>query len=147
MSDFGASATQTEPSQVEPIVSTLRASVSCVVERMKASEIVTMGDNTPDDLRAAIESYFHIFASPQKNEAGKTVCLKCREPFDGFLSAFGAAVAHEWGMAHGEARCTSCGWPSRGMHYIKDAKGDEIATLRNVFLQYHPDEVTERDAA
>lgn len=47
---------------------------------------------------------------------------------------------------HGEAKCSGCGWPARGMHFPKDAAGEEIWNARNLFLAYHPDMVEQNDA-
>lgn len=99
------------------------------------------------ELMAKLDGYFRIFAAPQKSDDGKQVCLNCNQPFDGMMEVLGLAVAHRWAITHGEANCSGCGWPSRGMHYPKDDDGEELLSLRNFFLQYHPDEVSVREDA
>ena len=49
-----------------------------------------------------------------------------------------------WGICHGEGTCR-CGYPGRAMHCVKDADGDELLTLRDCVLWYHPDYVECRD--
>ena len=62
------------------------------------------------------------------------------------MQAFGFGAAYRWGLTHGEANCSGCGWPARGMHYITGKDGSEVLSLRNVFLPYHPDFVEQRAA-
>ena len=103
------------------------------------------GEDCPEKaaLIEASAAYLRIFAAPIK-EDGKTRCLHCGETFDGMMHALGVGAAMVWGLAHGEATCSKCGWPGRGMHYPKGADGKELWTARNLFLLYHPDEVTQR---
>lgn len=96
----------------------------------------------PGELEKFIEQsnkYLSLFAAPILNDEGKPVCIGCGEEVDAFKQALGLGVAHRWGMMHGEAVCSGCGWPSRGMHYPKDDKGEEMWSLQNFFLYYHPD--------
>lgn len=119
--------------------------------RLVARDILKFEEDNPEFEREA-NDYFKIFAAPVyegEGDKARQVCFHCGSPFDPFGQALGIAAAMRWGLAHGEARCTGmrdrpCGWPYRGMHYAKDSKGEELFTLRNVFLAYHPDEVTER---
>lgn len=47
-----------------------------------------------------------------------------------------------WGLAHGSAECTSCGWTYRTYHYLRDIvddwNGDRSERIE-LSLQYHPD--------
>ena len=81
-----------------------------------------------------IDEYLSHFVAPEEDYG----CIMCGLPQGGL---FGAA---EWGLAHGEARCGRCGYPSRGQHYISiDDEKDDPGELRIPrLLQYHPDEVT-----
>jgi hypothetical protein len=92
-------------------------------------------------LIAASNEYLRQFAAPIKDD-GRTVCFHCGSRMDAMMHALGAGAAYVWGMAHGEAKCSKCGWPARGMHYPKDADGKDLWTARNLFLAYHPDQVT-----
>ena len=99
----------------------------------------------------ACDDYFGHFCKPiREGEEGKEhqVCPKCGEMLNGFMAMMGLGVGLEWGLVHGEARCTGCRWPYRVYHFIraKDAKqGDEpLLTVHNLGLAYHPDEVTVR---
>lgn len=96
-----------------------------------------------DALIAAINEYLNAFAAPVKVD-GKPVCFHCGGKLDSFMAAMGMGVAYEWGLAHGEAKCSGCGWPARGMHRPKDADGSELWTASNLFLAYHPEQVESR---
>ena len=39
----------------------------------------------------------------------------------------------EWGLVHGEGRCSTCGYPMRGHHEVEG-----LGSIRNLFLPYHP---------
>lgn len=114
---------------------------------MKAHDLLKIEGDIPDCIITAVDAYLEPFAVTPQNEQGEPLCLHCRKPVNGMMQMFGAAVAYQWGLAHGEARCSGCGWPARGMHYIKDADGSDLMTLRNVFLPYHPDYVSKREGA
>jgi hypothetical protein len=90
----------------------------------------------PVEIRQAITDYLAAFAKP--TEDGK--CLKCGTVQGGLMAAL--IGGFQYGLVHGEGRCTKCDWPGRANHYFKDATGKEIGSLR-VILQYHPDLVTE----
>lgn len=123
---------------------------------MVARDILRFGEK--DDPAAVAEferkadEYFKIFAAPTYEGEGdqkQEVCFHCGSPLDSFKQLFGYGAAIEWAIVHGEGNCSGmrdrpCGWPYRGMHYAKDEKGEELFTLRNVFLAYHPDGVSER---
>ncbi len=108
----------------------------------------------PEAQIKALDSYFSCFAQPPYtvaadgwNEIGKQPCLKCEEPLTGDLADFILRKGgFTWGIAHGEGFCRNCKWPSRAYHFIKDADGKDLITIRNVILQYHPEFVTERKA-
>lgn len=85
--------------------------------------------------------YLKIFAAPVRNEENELVCFHCGTVMDAFKQMMGMGAAYLWGMVHGEATCSECYWPARGMHYPKDAKGGELFTARNLFLAYLPDNV------
>lgn len=98
------------------------------------------------ELRATLDKYFHAFAKPvrvPKEEAnmlyGSLRCLNCETVLSGALGSF------QWGIVHGEGRCSKCGWPCRAYHYPKH--GDEkIFDKRMEFiLQFHPDFVTKAE--
>lgn len=99
------------------------------------------------DLIAATDEYLSAFVAPVKAGNGEPACFHCGKRIDGLMSVLGVAVAYEWGLAHGEAKCSGCGWPARGMHYPKGADGKELWTASNLFLAYHPDQVTARSDA
>lgn len=107
----------------------------------KAETLFKIGDETPADYIAQLDSYFGAFAQPVHNDDGKRVCLNCGGVMDSFMQALGVGVAAQWTIAHGEACCSGCHWPMRGMHYVKDADGSELLTLRNFFLAYMPEHV------
>lgn len=108
---------------------------------MRASDILKIGDDTPKEYVEDLDAYFEPFVSETNS------CINCGAAMDGFKQALGLAEAYQWGLRHGEANCSGCGWPARGMHYIKDRNGDDLLTIRNVFLPYHPDGVTSKGGA
>lgn len=110
-------------------------------QHCKASDILTIGEDAPAELIAALDAYFSAFAKPIRDDSGKLCCAGCNQPLDGMMHALGAGVAAVWGLAHGEAHCSGCHWPMRGMHYPKDetGEGEPVLSLRNFFLSYHPD--------
>jgi len=81
-----------------------------------------------------IDKYLAGFAQPAEGMK----CLKCGTVQTGFLSA-AMGTGFQWGIAHGEGACSTCGWPGRGFHKIPD-----VGTLE-MLLQYHPDCVEEKD--
>lgn len=96
-------------------------------------------------LIAATDEYLSAFAAPVKNDDGEPVCFHCGERIDGFAQMFGTGVAYQWGLAHGEATCSGCGWPARGVHRPKGADCEPLWTASNLFLAYHPDFVESRE--
>lgn len=123
---------------------TTQASTSA--RKCRLSDIANWKSDPDPALEAALDRYFSQFAAPARNEEGKRVCINCGGVLDGFMHALGVGVAFQWDLAHGEARCSGCGWPARGMHYVKDDGGDEILTIRDFFLEYHPENVSRGDA-
>jgi hypothetical protein len=97
------------------------------------------GECDPDS-RRIIEDYLRGFAQP--NDEGK--CIKCGKVQGGLMSLL--LGGFEYGLVHGEGRCSGCGWPARANHYIKDAEGKTIMRFR-IILQYHPDSVTTKGEA
>jgi len=105
-------------------------------------------DDTPQAMLDALDTYFEAFAQPLRrddDESKEMLCIECEKPLTGLTSVFfgGGFV---WGLAHGEGYCAGCKWPARGHHFIKYPDGTDLATLRNVVLQYHPDYVERRSA-
>lgn len=85
--------------------------------------------------------YFSKFIPPQKVD-GHRVCVCCRKryPTDQLMGFLGASETNvEWSLAHGEAHCRECGYPSRVYHYdIKGANGEVLITRLTATLEYHP---------
>lgn len=113
-----------------------------VAEHITASDLFTVkpGEGV-DEMLAAWDAYLAPFAKPIVRD-GKTFCLGCDAQLDGMMQAIGVAAAYRWDLAHGEARCSGCGWPARGMHYPKKKDGSDLGSIRNFFLAYHPDALT-----
>jgi hypothetical protein len=112
--------------------------------------LTVKGENAEEvaEFERLADEYLKIFAAPLK-DGDKVVCFHCGCEHDGFKAFMGLAAGVEWGLVHGEGRCSGmphhdrpCGWPYRGMHYAKRPDGTELFTLSNLFLAYHPDEVT-----
>lgn len=114
---------------------TKHAAVPC-----KATDLFKIGE-APEGFVEKLDAYLSTFAKPIKDDGGKMVCLNCGEPLDGFMHALGVGVAAVWDIAHGEAHCSGCHWPMRGMHYPKDDDGTELVSIRNFFLAYMPEHV------
>lgn len=108
-----------------------------------------------EDFIEKADKYLSIFVAPVRigeGEEAHEVCFHCGSRFNGLLANLGVGAAIEWGLVHGEGHCTGdpshkvkCGWPYRGMHYAKEENGDELFTLANVFLAYHPDQVGHKE--
>jgi hypothetical protein len=86
-------------------------------------------ENADPAFREDIEAYTKRFAKPSGKDRP---CLGCGEFMGGFT----------WGLAHGHGYCTNCGWPATLYHFIKDRDGKDIATVRGILLQAHPDEIS-----
>ena len=67
-------------------------------------------------------------------------CIGCDRKLAGDIFA-----AFEWGLAHGEGRCGSCGWPARAIHTVTTADGVEHRV--SMVLQYHPDALVRQERA
>lgn len=95
--------------------------------RRSFANIATIDDSAPEaaEVREAVTRYFAAFLPP----SGRCVC--CGSSLGGILGTF------TWGLAHGEGNCGRCGYPARAVHEIKD-----VASLRGVILQYHPDDLS-----
>ncbi len=92
------------------------------------------------------DAYLGTFSAPVKIE-GKQYCFHCGEPFGGLMASIGFGVGIEWGLVHGEGNCSGCAWPYRGMHYPKGYDGEQLFSLRNLFLAYLPEHVSAKAAA
>ncbi|ACL58712.1 hypothetical protein [Methylobacterium nodulans] len=121
-------------------VSTKNPARVCRIE-----DLFAVDGSPPPELTEALTAYLSAFAAPVRRD-GEMRCLCCDEPINGLRAALGIGVACRWALTHGEAACSGCGWPARGMHYVTDADGRKVATLRNVFLAYHPDQVVRAPA-
>ena len=127
-----------------------------MAEQLNWRDLIAAADETPEETLAALDAYFEPFAALPgavgddgrfKIEDGQP-CLNCGEKLMGDLTdqLFGKG-GFEWGIAHGEGHCSNCRWPARLYHFIKDADGNDLMTLRSVCLQYHPDFVEKRKSA
>lgn len=106
-------------------------------------DLFVLKGEAPEGLLEASDLYLSAFVAPERDAEGRTRCFHCGGVVDGFRQAMGLAVAYVWDLTHGEARCSGCGWPARGIHRVKDKDGSELYSLRNFFLAYHPDVVTD----
>jgi hypothetical protein len=79
-----------------------------------------------------ISAYLKRFAKPENLRDRH--CVGCGEHMGGFV----------WGLVHGHGHCRNCGWPATPYHFIKDRDGKDLATVRGVLLQVHPNEVSVR---
>ncbi len=99
------------------------------------------GEAEATSLMKCLDEYFKQFSAPVVLDEGNALlggqrCLNCDAVLSGVLGSF------QWGIAHGEGTCSSCGWPARAYHRPKDQDGEEICDgALQVILQYHPDNV------
>lgn len=107
------------------------------ITHLAFGEVLNVDPATPSDVCEALREYFHAFATPTRGEHGDE-CINCGCAIGGMLGSF------EWGLVHGEGRCSVCHWPMRAHHFMKDKDGGDLATLRNLPLPYHPDFVSKR---
>lgn len=89
----------------------------------------------------AVAEYLHHFAARKRDDPGNP-CLRCGAHLHRTMvdQLFGSG-GFEWGLAHGHGYCRNCGWPATLYHFIKDADGKEVMTVRHVVLQAHPDDI------
>lgn len=126
------------------------------VARMDWRTVIKAEADTGQDAIDSLDKYFSVFAQPPgaPNDDGRFVvekghpCLKCGEKLnDGWVNLMGGSGGgFKWGLAHGEGFCGMCHWPARAYHFVKDANGETLMTIRNIVLQYHPDFVIDRAA-
>ena len=108
---------------------------ACITDLAKVKE------GAPAEFIEDLNTYLSHFAAPSK-EKGQP-CLACGEALNGDLvSALMGKGGFEWGLVHGQGHCRNCGWPTTAYHFIKDRHGEELATIHNVLLQAHPDDIT-----
>lgn len=85
------------------------------------------------------ENYFHQFVKPVREAKDQSpICFHCGEHLTGVMAMLGRG-GFEWGITHGEGHCAGCKWPARAHHFAKNAMGEDLFTLRNFVLSYHPD--------
>lgn len=104
------------------------------VPRVRAADYFSKkdeADTTVDDELARWDEYLSRFA---KLTDAKCLCcgtsLRCTLG----LGIFGG---FEWGLAYGEGHCSYCRYPMRGHHKV-----DGLGTIHNLFLAYHPSELS-----
>jgi len=106
---------------------------------------ITAQDDAHPELLEDLDAYFRHFAAPKTDDAGKPIeghpCLVCDEMLNGGLIGLFGKGGFEWGIVHGRGHCRNCGWLATAYHFIKDRHGKELATLRNMILQDHPDDI------
>lgn len=110
------------------------------------SDLFTVGEGADADDLNALASYLANFAAPIRNDRQNQDCLHCGEELTGMMAGLFGRGGFEWGLAHGEGHCRGCGYPARAHHWIKGADGKEIASFRNLVLQYLPDAEAEASA-
>lgn len=106
-------------------------------------KLIPKGDATPEEIAAAtaemeatITNQVKCFVPPQKECLGCGSILAGSDIAEAYLRA-----TFTYGLAHGEGHCGKCGYPARANHYPpKDGSGLTFARV----LQYHPDELEER---
>lgn len=84
-----------------------------------------MGEDS-EAFKKRADDYLKIFAKTETSH-----CLCCGASLGGLFGKF------EYGLAHGEGRCSNCGYPCRAIHYIKDEDGKTLIRFETI-LQYHP---------
>jgi hypothetical protein len=107
-----------------------------MVEKLKYTEVVTVSDDTPDDIKEALDKYFSSFISLEevcKDKNTNQTCYSCQSDLTGIFGTF------QFGLVYGEGGCSKCLWPCRSIHHLIDNQGKEIGIIRNFVLQYHPD--------
>lgn len=119
------------------------------VERLDWRTLMKVEDDTSPETVAMLDKYFEPFAQPAYDETRTEkpmLCLECGETLTGMFAGLFSSGGFTWDLVHGEGFCRGCKWPGRAMHYIKDADGKEVISIRNFVLQYHPDFVTRKAA-
>jgi len=86
------------------------------------------------------EEMLSPFLPPRINKTNDGVlCVGCGETlWRPGIVGFLMGATFTWGVAHGEGRCSSCGYPTRMYH----RRAEGTATFP---LQYHPDDLRLRE--
>ena len=105
------------------------------------ANISSKGDPDSPEFKAAKEKlvnatneYLKIFVAPDEEKR----CICCDKLLGGLLGTF------EYGLAHGEGKCSECGYPARANHYVEIPDLGEMSFVN--ILQYHPDQLKPRGA-
>ncbi len=104
------------------------------VPRVRAADYFTKkdeADTTVDDELARWDEYLSRFA-----RLTDAKCLCCGTSLRCTLG-LGIFGGFEWGLAYGEGHCSYCRYPMRGHHKV-----DGLGTIHNLFLAYHPSELS-----
>ena len=94
----------------------------------------------------AVREYLNHYVNPHYDKTNpeniKRHCCNCGMEMDSFKQMLGLAAAYEWGMVHGEAYCSNCGYPARALHQPKmEGQEEPIFTLNHLYLEYFDVEI------
>lgn len=95
-----------------------------------------------------IRLYFEQFCAPTikaKNGSEKELvvtCPQCKKVLNDMFEALVHGGGFTWGLLHGAGHCRECGWPCAGHHYIRSPDGEDLVSLLEFPLPYHPEYVT-----
>jgi len=97
--------------------------------KLQFDQIFKAKETCSESDRNNVQKYLDNFVS--QNE--KHECIQCGVELTGILGSF------RWGLVSGEGHCCNCGYPARAHHSIKDENEEEMFTIKNYVLQYHPE--------
>lgn len=117
-----------------------RSGTQTLEPRLTVESFLKGTDQLEPEDQAYLDDYFRNFLPLTEGGDGMMMGRPCRcgKPLGGFLGTF------TYGIAHGQGRCSACGWPCVSHHYVKNGAGEEILALREFVLQVHPSLVEER---
>lgn len=122
------------------------------VERATPAEVginLQVKEDAPDKKEATLmrqQSVRQLAEYLEDFSAGRN-CPSCdalirpKNMLEGFLLS-----TFEWGVAHGEGRCSECGYPVRGIHLVEMKVMGEPATFEfRMPLPYHPSVLEDKE--
>lgn len=119
------------------------------IDKCDWSTFLTVSTDPPitEDDQSTIALYFSQFCQPEikaKNGDKKEFivnCPQCKKRLNNPFYALANGGGFTWGIIHGQGHCRECRWPCAGHHYIRSPDGEDLVTIQNVPLAYHPEYV------
>lgn len=104
------------------------------VPRVRAADYLSKSTDAGAEADQELARWDVYFAQFARIEQGNCICCgQCLAAFSQRGLDLMIGGGFEWGTTHGEGYCRYCRYPMRGHHRV-----DDLGTIRNLFLPYHP---------